>query len=303
MSKCIVCLTEIVLNENGECSYCAESKKQAEIFAKEHPHKLILTAENYFSQEANQAYMSVSQFKDFQKCEAMAMAKLRGEWQQEMTTALLVGSYVDAYFEGTLSLFLAHHPELLKKDGTLKSDYLQANQIITKIESDPVFMFFMLGEKQTIMTAPLLGCEWKIKIDVYDSRQIVDLKIMRSLEPVMGKSFIEHWMYDLQMAVYSKIEQTFKKRENPVDTYLAVATKEDYTDLEIVDIPLWRREECLVWLEKQMPRVLDVKSGKEQPKRCGICDYCKASKVLTGPVDFQDVGISYYELSRMKGEY
>lgn len=67
---------------------------------------MILTPENYYSPEANFEYMSVSQFKDFSGtygqvgCEARAMAKLRGEYQEEKTTALLVGSYVDSYFEG-----------------------------------------------------------------------------------------------------------------------------------------------------------------------------------------------------------
>lgn len=67
-----------------------------------------LTAENYYSPEANAEYMSVSQFKSFAgtdgklACEAEAMAELRGEWEMKKTTALMVGSYVDSYFEGTL---------------------------------------------------------------------------------------------------------------------------------------------------------------------------------------------------------
>ena len=81
---------------------------------------MILTPGNYFSKEANYAYLSTSQYKDFvgtlgrPGCEARAMAKLRGEWQQEMTTPLLVGSYVDAHFEGTLGNFRANNPEIFK---------------------------------------------------------------------------------------------------------------------------------------------------------------------------------------------
>ena len=51
--------------------------------------EFILTAENYFSPEMSKHYMSVSQYKDFLKCEAMAMAKINGEYQQEYTAALL----------------------------------------------------------------------------------------------------------------------------------------------------------------------------------------------------------------------
>ena len=88
---------------------------------------MILTAENYYSQEANQAYMSVSQYKEFCgsmgkiPCEAQALAKLRGEWEMEKTVALMVGSYVDAHFEGTLNLFKAQNPEIFTKQGVLPS--------------------------------------------------------------------------------------------------------------------------------------------------------------------------------------
>ena len=57
---------------------------------------MILTNENYYSPESNMEYMSVSQYKQFKRCEAATMAELRGEWQQPKSTALLVGSYVDA---------------------------------------------------------------------------------------------------------------------------------------------------------------------------------------------------------------
>ena len=37
-----------------------------------------LTADNYYSPEQNSRFFSVSQYKDFMKCEAAAMAKIRG---------------------------------------------------------------------------------------------------------------------------------------------------------------------------------------------------------------------------------
>ena len=108
-----------------------------------------LTAENYYSQEANREYMSVSQFKDFAgtygrlACEFAAMEKLEERWEDEETTALLVGSYVDAYFEGTLERFKAEHQSLFKKDGGLKAEYVKANEIIARIERDKYFMKYI----------------------------------------------------------------------------------------------------------------------------------------------------------------
>ena len=72
---------------------------------------MVLTAENYYSKEANKEYMSVSQYKDFagtygkMACEFSAVEKLEERWEQKKTTPLLVGSYVDSYFEGTLEEF------------------------------------------------------------------------------------------------------------------------------------------------------------------------------------------------------
>lgn len=66
---------------------------------------MVLTAENYYGQEANEEYMSVSQFKDFcgtygkLPCEFTAVEKLKGRWEQPKTKALMVGSYVDSYLK------------------------------------------------------------------------------------------------------------------------------------------------------------------------------------------------------------
>ena len=73
---------------------------------------MVLTEQNYYGQEASRQFFSVSQYKDFMKCEAMAMAKIRGEYQQPVTKALLVGSFVDSYFEGTLKQFMEKKQEL-----------------------------------------------------------------------------------------------------------------------------------------------------------------------------------------------
>ncbi len=174
-----------------------------------------LTAENYYSQEANREYMSVSQFKDFAgtygrlACEFAAMEKLEERWEDEETTALLVGSYVDAYFEGTLEQFKADHPGLFKKDGGLKAEYVKANEIIARIERDKYFMKYMSGQKQVIMTGELFGAKWKIKIDSYIPKvAIVDLKVMASITELKWVKdlgyldFVRYWGYDIQGAVY-----------------------------------------------------------------------------------------------------
>ena len=258
---------------------------------------MTLTNANYYSDKANSKYLSVSQYKQFQKCEAAAMAQIRGEWDQPKTTALLVGSYVDAWFEGTLEQFREENPEIFKKDGSLKADYIQAEEIIRRVQQDAVFMEYMSGRKQVIKTARLFGADWKIKMDSYHAGdKIVDLKVMRSMERVMGKSFVEHWGYDLQMAVYAAVEG------HDLDTYLAVVTKQDPPDLAVIEVPRWRREELLEEVEKNVPRILALKAGEAEPERCGVCPYCRVTKKITKPIDFELVGLSNAEIKAIFGE-
>lgn len=243
-----------------------------------------LNNDNYYSQKANQAYFSVSQVKDFLKCEAYAMAKLEGEWVEPPSTAMLIGSYVDSYFEGTLEDFKTRTPEIFKKDGSLKSDYVKAENIIQRVEKDELFMNCMSGEKQVIMTGELFGAKWKIKMDSYIPHEaIVDLKVVQKLRDVSYKngwkqSFIEKWSYDLQLGIYQEIV-----RQNTGETLpciIAAVDKQDYPDLDCILIPddqlKFQRDE-LRW---KMQRIIDVKNYNEKPKRCGVCDYCRATKKL-----------------------
>ena len=168
---------------------------------------ITLTEENYYSDLANYEYMSVSQFKDFNgtygrmACEAAALAKLKGEYEQPSSTALMVGSYVDHYFEGTLDSFKKDHPEMFKKDGGLKAEYVKADALIQRAERDELFMKYMSGEKQVIMTADLYGTPWKIKMDSYiPGVAIVDMKVMASLTKL-------EWVRDI-----GYLDMTFKVR-------------------------------------------------------------------------------------------
>ena len=260
---------------------------------------MILTNDNYYSNEMNLEYMSVSQYKQFRSCEAMAMAELRGKWVRPKSTALLVGSYVDSWFEGTLDEFKRENPEIFKRDGTLKADYVQAEEIIARVTCDEVFMDYMSGEKQRIFTAEMFGTPWKIKADSFHPDKIVDLKVMRSMERIMGKSFVEHWGYDIQLAVYAEVV----KRATGMDleTFLAVVTKQTPSDIEVIEVPKWRREECLSEVKKYTPRFVQIKKGLVEPERCGVCEYCRATKKIKEPIDFELVGLSNVEKEALFG--
>lgn len=240
---------------------------------------------NYYSPEAAAEYMGASQFKAFQKCEAAALASIKGEYEQEQTTALLVGSYVDAHFEGTLDIFKAKHPDIFKKDGKLKSDYLQADDIITRIENDDLFMTAMDGEKQKIMTGEIEGIPFKIKIDSYrEGKTIVDLKCVKDFRSVYAPErgrlpFYEFWGYDIQGAIYREIVRQNTGENLPF--VLACATKEkDGTDIAVFSLDPAELEAALQIVKENVVHFDNIKKGREEPKHCGHCAYCRLTKKL-----------------------
>lgn len=257
---------------------------------------MTLCNENYFSPENCMAYLSNSQVKDFLSCESMAMAKLRGEYATEKTTALLCGSYVDAYFSGELDLFKAQNPEIFTQKGTLKSDYVKAEYIIQRIERDPLMMKYLSGRKQVCMTGMIQGVPFKIKIDVLHDDVIVDQKIMRDMKPIwvpdVGRvSFVEAWGYDMGGAIYTEVErQNRGDFAEPLPFVLAVATKEPEPDIALLSISQRQMDIKMVELCAALPRIMTVKSGQAEPVRCEACDWCRSTKLLTGVVDYNMIG-------------
>lgn len=250
---------------------------------------MTLTNSNYFSVPANKEYWSVSQFKAFDECEASGLAQALGKYEREETDALLVGSYVDAYFAGELDEFFGEHGDtMFKRDGTLLAKYTHANDIIDRIEADELMNSFLKGKLQEIRTGSLFGVDWKIKIDVLQKDKIVDLKIVKDFGDVYKdgfgrRSWIEAWGYDIQGAVYQKIEQISSGRKDPLPFYIVAATKEKVPDIDVVQIPQHILDAALKVVESKIDRLDLVKSGDIEPVRCGHCDYCKKTKVLTEP--------------------
>lgn len=230
-----------------------------------------VTAENYYSREMSRAYFSVSQYKDFTRCEAMALAKICGDYQQPMTRAMLVGSFVDAYFEGTLPQFMAENPELFTRKNELKSEFRKANEIIGRVKADPLFMQFMSGEKQRIMPFELFGQPWKMKMDSFlPGICITDLKVVANFKS------LPLWRYDLQGAVYQAGVEAVTGERLPF--YLAAATKERVTDLDIFQIPQSTLDMALEEIAQDIGHFAEVKAGIVPPDYCGKCDYCKSIK-------------------------
>lgn len=262
---------------------------------------MILNENNYYTSDADREYLSVSQYKDFvgtmgkPGCEFHAMERLAGRWQDEKTTSLMVGSYVDAYFEGSIDRFRAENPDCFTKGGDLKAPYRQAERMIERVEKDPFFMQAMSGEKQVIMTGELFGAAWKIKIDSYlPGKAIVDLKTVRAfrsfsisnpadkwVRDVGYVKFYKYWGYDIQGAIYQEIVRQNTGQKLPF--YLAVISKADVPDYDVGQLTQQELDDALSLMEPHVERILAIKRGEMEPDRCNECDCCLSHRMLTGP--------------------
>ena len=271
-----------------------------------------LTRENYFSQEAQMAYMGSSQFKDFLSCEAAALAKIQGRYKPPASRSMLVGSYVDAWYSGELPDFTERHPDMFKKDRTLKADFLAANAIIDRMQADQLYSLLMSGEKQVIRTGKIAGVPFKIKIDSlldaaacrqiaeefpgaapalgFGDGAIVDQKVMRDLGDVWSDEerrmvpFAQAWGYDIQGAIYQAVEG------HMMPFILAVGTREEPAALAALYIPDDALRAKLYEVEDLAPRFQAIKEGREEPRRCERCPWCRATRTLRTIVDFRELG-------------
>lgn len=245
-----------------------------------------LTQKNYYDRTE---YMSASQFKSFLNCEAAALAESEGEYRREPSSALIQGQYVDAYFTGNLDEFREKHPELFKKDGTLKSTYQVCEAAIARIEKSETAMEYIEGAKQVIVTGEIEGVACKGKLDVLDNGRIVDLKCMRDFESKYKDGekldFIRYWGYDIQAFFYTELVKQQYGEQLPY--YILAVTKEASPDLLLVEIPDWLINSAGEVVRHYINRFDAIKKHEIQPKRCGRCSFCKETKTLNGPMPYE----------------
>lgn len=264
---------------------------------------MILTPENYYGREANQAYMSVSQFKDFLQCEEAALAKLNG-WDEGKVDAFLLGNYVHSAIEGpeALEQFKNENPDIIasrgKNKGELKAEFKHADKMIDVLMSDRICKEMLQGKAEVIVTSELFGVLWKAKIDVIaeDEGRITDLKTVKSIrdkywlqDQSRYGSFIEAYSYTLQMAVYSELERKFSGRDEPLEPFIVAVSKEEEPDKEVICFDDQTLGEELQKVSDYLPRVIAVKEGIEDPSRCEKCKYCRQTKQVNRIVHFSEL--------------
>lgn len=252
--------------------------------------KMKLNKSNYYSKKANIEYMSYSQFKDFMKCPAYAIAKINGEWRDNDTESLLIGSYVDSWLDGDLDKFKEEHPEIYNsRTGDLKSNFKQAEELCQVISKDKYLYKRLKGKRQKIYTGSIAGVPFKIRIDSLHLNKnnisdcIDDGKVLKDCEDVWidgeKKPFIYANKYNWQGAIYREIVKQNTQKELPF--VLDVVTKEKTPDKRIFEISKQVLDDSLQEVIAYAPRFYSMKKGETKPIKCGCCDYCKSIKNLT----------------------
>lgn len=260
-------------------------------------HKL--TKDNYYAEDH---YMDVSTFKAFKQCEAQQMAIRSGKWQPKQDqTPLLVGNYVHSYFESEESHqeFCKQHKKALFKYGSpekgLKKDYVLANSMIDTLDKDRAFQkIYMPGDKEVIVTGKIGEHDWKGKIDSLNLEKgyFCDLKTVDNIykkhwdeDEHAYVPFVKARGYYYQIAMYRElIRQTFNVDCTPF--IFAVSKQQPYPDHAGLSFDSIKDQD---WLEEAMQDITDrqdhifnVIEGREQPKRCEKCEYCRSTKQITG---------------------
>ncbi|MCM3701873.1 PD-(D/E)XK nuclease-like domain-containing protein [Paenibacillus macerans] len=257
-----------------------------------------LNKENYYSLEANRHYMSVSQFKNFlpayDGCEAAAMAELKGEYTKEPIEAFTEGHFLHSWNEGVLHEWKASNPQIYAKTGKtagqLKANFKHCEKMIEVLENDPFVMDVLSGQKEVIFTAELFGIPWKVMFDSYNPDAAGIFADLKSMKEMDGKfwnkdaqayeNFIDHYGYNVQMAVYAEIEKRATKRDLWLIPNMVVVTKQEPPDHDIIYFDYDAIEAGLQIVARNIERVKAVKAGKVEPIRCEKCEYCRLTKKI-----------------------
>ena len=262
--------------------------------------EFVLTKDNYYSKEANDIYCSFHDFlncigyMEVRGCEARYIAMRKGEWQEEKTLPMLVGSYCDSFYEGTLDDFKKSNPEIFTQKGELKAPYRQAEKMIARTLEDKLFQQAMSGKKQEIMTGYWAGANWKIKMDSYmEHKFITDFKTVSDLHRAWKirdygyATFIEAYFYTGQLALYQKIVEI--NTGEKLACYIAAVSKSDNPEIAVINIPQNILDHALNYIEMNMNSYLSIRNGESEPIRCESCPYCIRTRKLTAPIGIEDL--------------
>ncbi len=240
--------------------------------------------------------MSPSSYSRFHECSAAQLAVEKGDWQFEYTTAMKVGSYVDAYFSKRLEEFKAKNPDILKRDGELRAEFVKAEDIIRNIEADPLFLQYISGgETQKKVEGIIGGVPYIGYVDNYIAgKAIIDLKVIRNVREKIYDAHNRRWItwiesygYIKQGAIYREL--IHQETGELLPFFIAAIDKQTYSDKEVIFIPQEYLNQALEEVSYYSKKYMNIRKGIIAPERCEKCDYCKATKKIETVISLNDL--------------
>ena len=182
----------------------------------------------------------------------------------------------------------------------------KADKMIEAVMNDKLMRQFidMPGKNEMIVQGDIFSMKWRGKLDKYveDMRLIIDYKTVANIwetsyNPVTKtrETFVEKYGYIFRAAIYSLLEMqmafgiTFEEAYKMLlsdsgdlpEFILLCVSKQDYPDKEVLRLNHTQEYvRNLEMLKDKLYRIRLLKEGRIAPKRCGMCDYCRATKQL-----------------------
>ena len=182
----------------------------------------------------------------------------------------------------------------------------KADKMIETVMNDKLMQKFvdMPGNNEMIVQGDVFGVKWRGKLDKYidDMRLIVDYKTVANIwetsyNPITKtrETFVERYGYIFRAAIYSLLEMQMVFGVSFDEAYkmllsdsgdlpefiLLCVSKQDYPDKEILRLNNTQEYiRSLDAMRDKLYRIQLLKDGRTSPKRCGMCDYCRATKQL-----------------------
>ena len=100
-------------------------------------------------------------------------------------------------------------------------------------------------------------------------------------------SFVEFYGYIEQAAIYQAVVEKNTGKKVPV--LIAAASKEDVPNIEIIGFQQADLDRVQKNIFVASSRIAGLRNGTVEPDSCGVCEYCRDKKVLTGPVHYSSL--------------
>ena len=256
---------------------------------------ITVDASNYHSFEVEKQWLSSSQLLDWQECEARATARyLRGESvYEEETPAMKMGRYLAARWAGESHFreFIAANPDVFRRDGLLKAEFSQCEQLYSRTCEDAFFRRYLQGRHWEILTGELFGLPWKCRIEVYNQEEnfLTDLMVCRDFAPVWDAVKEQRVAFYAARRIHLRLGlHQLMLRRNTGRTpkmYLAAVTRQNPPDLKVLSFngtaALERIAAETAGAAATAERIREIRAGRLEPRRCGNCPYCRGSRLLT----------------------